>query len=180
MFGSDDSEDGDIEVDEDANTQPVNREILEDSGYWEPEAVGILQPFKEEWCEGNRSNDVIDRAITALLAAGIGKRKNMRKVVKLWLQRRSIMRYKYGPGHKPSLRAIVTFYCAEEIAHSVDARFQEDPGLGKKDRIGIYASEVSSLLRRLQLPNMKEKLVEMEGKRQEWTKKGPPAAARRL
>src|SRR3954467_3666983 len=77
--------------------------VLDDTGFWDAEAVAILQPFKEEWCNGERSDELVTRALKALREGGIEERTDMKKAVKLWLQRRALLRSKYGPGHIPSL-----------------------------------------------------------------------------
>ena len=178
QFESDDQDQelllGQHDDDEDING------LLDDTGFWEAEAVAILQPFKEEWCNGDRSDDVVIRAVEALQENGLEKYADMKKSVKLWLQRRALMRSKYGPGHTPSLRTIVAFYKAKEIAEAVETWFKDDPSLGKKQRIGVHANEVSKLMRELLLPSQKDNLTEMEAKRKLWTKKGPPMAVRRL
>lgn len=183
-----DNEDGDEDRARDVQSSDENEEdgedgedigVVNDAGFWEPEAVAILQPFKEEWCEGDRSDEVITRAIAALKDNNIPERDDMKKCVKLWLQRRALTKSKLGPGHAPSMRTLVQFYKAKEIAKAIQERFEEDPMLDRKQFIGIHANEVGKVMRTLMLPCNVEELKELEIRRQMWIRKGPPMAIRR-
>ena len=155
-------------------------EVFADPGYWAPEVVAILQPYKEKWIEGNKSDKVklLDEAVKKIQER-YGRQPQLKKSIKKWLQCRSILRKKYGPGRRPSLRMVVCFYWAEKIAKAVKAKIKINPEFDNKEHIGIYSEVVSKFIQTLISEGSEEDLEKMEEKRREWSTKGPPMEIQR-
>lgn len=175
---NEDHDQGEDIDDSDDATRNAHDEF-DDPTFWPPEAVAVLQEHKEAWVGGDRTQERVELAVNALVEIGQGKRPNIRKAVRKWLQRRSGKFAKYGPMHKPTLRSVMNFYEAERISREVEEAFKADPRLGKRDRIGIHAKALSKVIQEIICEPDGRRLKEMEERRESWGKRGPPQDVRR-
>ena len=177
---SNDDDDEDDENDDENDDYPEDgNEAFEDPGFWPPEAIAVLQEHKEKWVEGDRTDRRVGLAVQALVDAGHGKRHNLKKTVKKWLQRRSTMTSKFGPNRKPTLRTVIAFYEAERIAREVEEEIKRSRTWDQKKRIGIYSRVVSKVMQEVLCDADSGRLEEMEERQDRWSRRGPPRRIQR-
>lgn len=167
------------EDDDDDEEATAPDETFDDPGFWPPEALAILQEHKEKWVEGDRGDGRVRKAVDELKEGGHGKRPDIKKAVQKWLQRRATTVSKYEPGHAPTIRGMVNWYESDKIARDVEKMFKADATLTKKDRIGIHAKMLSQHVKQLLCEPDKRRLYELEEKRKDWMKRGPPRQLQR-